>query len=117
MHKNPKGEPMIVTIVRFKSELSEEQLLEVAESRAPQYRALEGLIQKYYLRYPETGEYGAVYVWETEEALERFRDSGLMRTIAATYRVVGAPEFQLAHVLMPLRTGREQVQLTQAIMA
>ena len=106
---------MIATIVRFKSELTEERLLEVAESRAPEYRAIEGLIQKYYLRYPETGEYGAVYLWESEEAVKRFRESGLMRTIPATYRILGAPEFLPADVLMPLRTDGERAQTSQTL--
>lgn len=106
---------MILTIVRFKSELSQERLLEVAESRAPEYRAMEGLIQKYYLRYPETGEYGAVYVWESEEHFKRFRESGLMRSIPATYRVLGSAQFLPADVLMPLRANGERVQLAQAV--
>jgi hypothetical protein len=40
---------MIVQITRFKSGLSDKEVLEKYEARAPQYRAIDGLRQKYYL--------------------------------------------------------------------
>ena len=95
---------MITQIVRFRSELSEEELIETAEARAPEYRALKGLAQKYYLRYPATGEYGAVYFWESEDALEKFRQSELIRSIPDAYQIQGAPGFESANVLMLLRS-------------
>jgi heme-degrading monooxygenase HmoA len=94
---------MIVQIVRFTSGLSDEQVLSLYESRAPRYRALKGLKEKYYLRYPETGEHGAVYVWESEAALKEFRESDLGRTIADTYKIQRASETRMAEVVMTLR--------------
>lgn len=49
---------MILQIVRFQSGLTLEQILAKSEARAPQYRALKGLRQKYYLSFSDTGEYG-----------------------------------------------------------
>lgn len=72
------------------------------EARAPQYRALPGLLQKYYLRFPAAQEYGAVYLWESEAALKRFRESELARTIPSAYKVEGQAEFQVAEVVMTL---------------
>jgi hypothetical protein len=66
---------------------------------------LSGLIEKYYLRFPETGEHGAVYLWESEGALSAFRESELARTIAEAYQVQGAPVVQTAEVVMTLRAG------------
>jgi heme-degrading monooxygenase HmoA len=83
---------MVVQIVRFKSGLSDAQVLTMYEARAPRYRALKGLKQKYYLRFADTGEHGAVYVWESETALKEFRESDLGRTIASTYQVQGTPD-------------------------
>ena len=93
---------MVVLLVRFKSGLLEERLFEVAEARAPQYRALKGLRQKYYLILPETGEYGAVYLWESESALKEFRESELARTIPTAYQIQGAPRFEVGEVAMVL---------------
>jgi heme-degrading monooxygenase HmoA len=94
---------MIVQIVRFKSGLSDEMVLKMYEARAPQYRTLKGLRQKYYLRFPMTGEHGAVYLWESETALEEFRESGLGRSISTTYQIQGASDVRMAEVVMTLR--------------
>lgn len=94
---------MTVDIVRFKSSLPDEQVTKTYEERAPRYRALTGLIQKYYLRYPETGEHGAVYVWESKAAMNAFRESELGRTIADAYQVQGTPKHEIAEVVMELR--------------
>ena len=64
---------------------------------------MKGLIQKLYLRYPATGEYGAVYLWESEEAMKEFRSSDLSRTIASAYQVEGAPEVSIGEIVMALR--------------
>jgi heme-degrading monooxygenase HmoA len=95
---------MIVQIVRFKSGLSDDEVLEMYKARAPRYRALKGLIQKYYLRFPATGEHGAVYVWESEDALKAFRESDLGRTIANVYQIQGEKDAEMAEVLMLLRS-------------
>ncbi len=94
---------MIIQIVRFSSGLPDREVLGLYESRAPRYRALKGLIQKYYLRYPDTGEHGAVYVWESDSALREFRESDLGRTIAETYKIREASESTMGEVVMTLR--------------
>jgi heme-degrading monooxygenase HmoA len=97
---------MIVQIVRFKSRLPESGVFATYQERAPRYRALEGLLQKYYLRFPETGEYGAVYLWKSEAALTEFRQSELGRSISEAYQVEGVPELHRAEVVMTLRADR-----------
>jgi heme-degrading monooxygenase HmoA len=101
--ENQEAETMIALIVRFKSRLSYEEVLKIAEDRADQFRALDGLAQKYYLNYPEEGEYGAVYFWKSEEALKKFRNSELARSIPEAYEAEGAPDIRMAEVIMPLR--------------
>jgi len=96
---------MIVQIVRFKSELAEELILEMYNKRAPQYREIKGLKQKYYLRYSETGEYGAVYMWENESSINAFRESDLGKTISAMYKIQGNPEVLKADLVMTLYNG------------
>lgn len=95
---------MIIQIVRFKSGLSEADVIKTYESRAPRYRALKGLIQKYYLKFPETGEHGAVYLWESEAALKEFRESELGRTISTAYQVQGTPDIRIGELVMALRS-------------
>jgi len=103
IEKETSMEPMIVQLVRFKSGLTNEEVVETYAARAQRYRALPGLIQKHYLRFPAAGRHGAVYLWESSAALASFRDSELARSIAGTYRVEGAPEVEIAEVVMVLR--------------
>ena len=98
---------MILQIVELTTELSEDELLKIAHERAPQFRALDGLIQKYYVRRGGPGEYAGVYVWDSREALEAFRDSELAKSIAKAYRVIGAPVVEVNQVLFPLRDSSE----------
>jgi heme-degrading monooxygenase HmoA len=94
---------VIAQIVRFKSAFSDEHVLEMYQTRAPQYRTLKGLIQEYYLRFRTTGEHGAVYLWESEEALKEFRESELARTIPSTYQTQGPSDAATAEVVMAFR--------------
>jgi heme-degrading monooxygenase HmoA len=94
---------MIAQIVRFKSGLSDERVLATYEARAPQYRALKGLKQKYYLKFSETDEHGAVYLWDSKASLEAFRKSDLASTIPTAYQVEGAPDVTVAEWVMTLR--------------
>lgn len=101
---------MVVSIVRFRSRLSEDAVQAMYEQRADGYRAVPGLLEKIYLRFRETGEFGAVYVWESEEAIARFRESELARTIAEMYEVEGKPHTELAEVALVVR-GETGVEL------
>ncbi|MGE5274693.1 MAG: YdhR family protein [Verrucomicrobiota bacterium] len=89
---------MIVSLVRFKSRLDDEKVQAMFEERSNDYRAVPGLVEKLYLRLRDTGEFGAVYVWDSEEALNRFRETDLARTIPIAYQVEGAPTFEIADV-------------------
>jgi heme-degrading monooxygenase HmoA len=97
-----KRSTVIVRIVRFRSGLQDEDVLSAFESRSARYRDVEGLRQKYYLRFPQTGEFGAVYVWESQRALDQFNESELARSIPDVYRVDGAPGGESGDVILSL---------------
>jgi heme-degrading monooxygenase HmoA len=95
---------VVVSIVRFRSKLEDDAVEAKFEERADQYRRVPGLVEKIYLRYRESGEYGAIYVWESDEALARFRESELARTIPEAYQVEAAPSSELADVSLVVRS-------------
>jgi hypothetical protein len=95
---------MLVQIVRFNSTLSAADVQAMYEARADRYRTVPGLLQKYYLSFAN-GEHGAVYLWASAEALARFRESDLARSIPEAYQVRGTPEVQVAEVALVLRPG------------
>jgi hypothetical protein len=48
--------PTMALLVRLRSALPEAEAIEILEQRADDFRALPGLIQKYYLQDPKTGD-------------------------------------------------------------
>jgi hypothetical protein len=94
---------VIVSLVRFKSTLSDDAVQAMFEERADRYREVPGLVEKIYLRFRETGEFGAVYVWDTEKALMDFRETELARTIADAYQVEEAPLVELGDVCLVIQ--------------
>jgi heme-degrading monooxygenase HmoA len=93
---------MFIHIVRFKSRLPASEGLRLYQSRVSQYRQVPGLVQKYYLHDTETGEHGAVYLWNSKEALEVFRRSALGQSIGDVYQVV-ASEVREGEVVLTAR--------------
>ena len=86
------------------SELGRDEIERIMKERAPEFRAIEGLIQKYYLA--DTGEpgvYGGFYLWRSLDDVQQYRASELAATIAAAYQGVGAPDFNVFEIVMPLR--------------
>ena len=86
------------------SKLSHDEIVEIMRQRAPEFRALDGLEQKYYLHNPATGEYGGFYVWRSLDDVVAYRESDLAASIAAAYQGVAAPEVTVFEIVMPLRT-------------
>ncbi len=94
---------MIVQFVQFETSLTEKEVMAVAEERAPQFRAISDLVQKFYLRLDKPNHYGGFYVWKSREAMLAFRESELAKTIPLAYKVVGAPDVDIHEMLFPLR--------------
>lgn len=94
---------MILQIVKLRTELTEEELLEIAHERAPEFRALPGLVQKYYVRREGPGEFAGIYLWDSRKSLDDFRESDLAKTIPEAYRVTEPPVIEVGEVLFPLR--------------
>jgi heme-degrading monooxygenase HmoA len=100
MVKFEKG--TVMQIIRAKTELSEEEFLKKAREREPQFEALPGLIQKYYVKLGQ-GEYGGIYIWDSAESLKAFKESELAATIPQAYEVIQAPAVEIADILFQLR--------------
>jgi quinol monooxygenase YgiN len=94
---------MYIQIVKFETTLTEAQAWEAAETRIEAYRALPGLIQKFYVKLAEPNHFSGVYIWESEAAMKAFRQSELAATIPAAFKVVGAPEITVGEVAFLLR--------------
>ena len=94
---------MILQVIKLKSSLPEEELLKRAHEREPQFRAIPGLLQKYYVKTGESGEYGGIYVWDSPESLQAYRVSDLAKTIPQAYEITEAPNIEIMDILFQLR--------------
>jgi heme-degrading monooxygenase HmoA len=90
-------------IVKIKTDLSEEEMMKKARERKPQFEALPGLIQKYYIKLGKEGEYGGVYIWDSAESLQSYKESELASTISKSYQVTEVPSVEVSDILFQLR--------------
>ncbi len=97
---------MLLQIVRYRSGLSHEEVARRFEERAPRYRDVPGLLQKFYVHFPTTGEHGGVYIWDSTDSLRRWRDTNLAGTLEQTYAVVEPPVVESADVMLVLHPER-----------
>ncbi len=94
---------MILQIIKLKSNLPEEELLAKAKEREPQFNAIPGLLQKYYVKTDQVGQYGGIYVWDSQESLKSYRESDLAKSIPEAYEIVEAPNIEIMDILFQLR--------------
>lgn len=95
--------PTHAVLVQLTSELSHDEIVKIMKARAPEFRAIDGLIQKYYLKATGPGEYGGFYLWRSLDDVAQYRESELAASIASAYRGVGDPSVTVFEVVMPLR--------------
>ena len=94
---------MIMQTIKLQSSLSKEEVMKIAEERAPQFRAFPGLVQKYYVLDDQPGHYRGVYIWDSMESLLAFRESELAASIAGAYNLLGPPDIEIQEVAFQLR--------------
>jgi hypothetical protein len=80
-----KEQTMVIHFVRIKTPLAQEEVRRIMEERAPRFREVPGLLQKYYGYEPSSGAFCGCYIFDSEEARQAFAQSELARTIPAAY--------------------------------
>jgi len=93
----------IMFIVRGNTKLSDAEIKSRMKERAPEFEALSGLIQKYYIKTKNPGEFGGVYIWDSMNSFNAYRESDLIKTIAAAYELTGTPSTELIDIMFELR--------------
>lgn len=94
---------MIIQTIKFKSQLTEEEVMRIAKEREPQFQAISGLIQKYYIKQQQQDHYGGVYIWDSLESLNAYRASDLAASIPKAYGIIGAPDIEIMDLIFQLR--------------
>lgn len=94
---------MIMQIIKFRSSLSFDEVLEIARGRKEEFLPISGLVQKYYIKSEEPGNYGGVYIWDSLESAAAYRNSELAASIPQAYKLMGPPEIEVFEVAFTLR--------------
>jgi len=94
---------MILQIIKLKSDLPEEELLKRAKERESNFKAIPGLLQKYYIKTSEEGEYGGVYIWDSLQSQQNYLKSDLAKSIPAAYAINVAPDIEIMDIIFHLR--------------
>jgi len=93
---------MELFLILFRSELPQEEVIRNFKERANKYREVRGLVQKYYLHDESSGEFGGMYLFDSKENLDAFRNSDLAKSIGAAQKTLEPPTrkvFTVNHVL------------------
>ena len=99
-------QPACLLLVKFRSNLPPDELEARYHERMPAFREQSGLLQKYYVRYAETDEWGGLYLWDSRESMQRYLASDLRQSIPGVYEVVGEPRVEAGAVVDVLRSDR-----------
>jgi heme-degrading monooxygenase HmoA len=105
---------MVIGLVKFRSALTDTEVLELYGERAPQYREMPGLLQTYYIKDRKTGEHGAVYLWDLMKSMKEFENSELSHAIPEAYKIVGKPRIEILNLVYTLRPERELAKVSGA---
>jgi hypothetical protein len=77
---------MVIHFVRIKAPLAAEEIRQIMERRAPRFREVAGLVQKYHGYEPESGAFCGCYIFDSKDSRQAFRQSELARTIPVAYQ-------------------------------
>lgn len=102
MHPEKK-KSKIIQIIKLKSELNEDEMFKIARERAPQFRAIPGLLQKYYTKTEPPYHVAGIYVWDSMESLKAFRESDLAASIPKAYKLTEPPVIEIMEEIFQLR--------------
>lgn len=90
-----------ILFVRITSGLDADEFDRRSADRRSRFREVPGLVQKIYGRDAKTGDVCGIYFFDSQEALESFRETELARTIPSAYDAVDVRR-EVYEVLYPL---------------
>jgi heme-degrading monooxygenase HmoA len=94
---------MYVQVVSYGLDgIGEDEYFDVANNVAPRFAGMSGLLAKLWLGNSEEGRYGAVYLWEDREAMERFVRSDLFEAFNPEFDEIAVEDFDVLENLTAL---------------
>jgi len=100
-----------VLVFLYKSGLPMEEILKRFKKRSDKYREVKGLLQKLYVRDKSTGHVGGIYVFDSKENLEEFRNSELAKSIGGAYKFLEPPTTRVLEIVKVLFEEKQRPPL------
>ena len=100
----------VMMVVKFRSRLSADEIERRYKARIPEFRQVSGLVQKYYIYDESSGEWGGIYLWDSEESVERYLASDLRKSIPSTYEVEEMSQITLKRGYHAKKTSRRETR-------
>jgi heme-degrading monooxygenase HmoA len=105
---------MHILIVNFSLKgMGEEEYRGVAESVAPAFANLPGLVSKTWLADAKTNTYGGVYLWRSREAMEDYRETDIYKGMEANPHFENVSVRDFAILEEPTRTTQGLVGIAK----
>ncbi len=93
---------MKVLTFHFRSNMSFNEIMKLAESRESQYKDVPGLTQIVYMKDERINQYGSIMFFDNETNLNNFRTSELVKSIKEVFDLIGLPEIRIFDVIKQL---------------
>lgn len=75
----------------------------MSNERFEKFLHVKGLLQKFYISDPNSIQVGGVYVFDSKENLETFRESDLSKSTSAAYKFLESSDVRFFNVSRTLR--------------
>lgn len=90
-----------IVFIRYASELSAEEIDRLSQERSDNYRAMDGLLQKYYIHNEESDRFGGIYVFDSSQSADALFESDINASLRDVYSVTDI-EIERFPVMFPL---------------
>lgn len=94
---------MIIQTIRFKSTLEKIAVVRAAIRREQEMLLVPGLIQKYYIKPEDNGQYSGIFIWDSSDSMNGYWKSELADRFNKDYGVEGEPVIFSEDILFQLR--------------
>ncbi|MBV0926271.1 YdhR family protein [Halomicroarcula limicola] len=78
---------MEIVFITYESALAVDEIDSLFRERAERYRAMDGLLQKFYLRDEKNGRVGGIYVFESAASADALFESDIHASLREAYKV------------------------------
>jgi uncharacterized lipoprotein YehR (DUF1307 family) len=97
---------MVILKVAFtmKDSPPEQELKKLLNQLVDVYKNVPGLKQKYFLSDPKTGEAGGIYIFESQEALDKYLKSDVYKNVVLA-NATGQPKIEMFIIAATLDAG------------